>query len=62
MALKQILPSLYRVPLRGVNAFLIDDAEDGLILVDTGTPKAPERILAACESWEGLPPTWATSW
>jgi glyoxylase-like metal-dependent hydrolase (beta-lactamase superfamily II) len=55
MALKQILPSLYRVPLRGVNAFLIDDAEDGLILVDTGTPKAPERILTALRELGRLP-------
>ena len=55
MALKQILPSLYRVPLRGVNAFLIDDTEDGLILVDTGTPKAPERILTALRELGRLP-------
>lgn len=49
MALEQILPSLYRVPLRGVNAFIIDDGEDGLILVDTGTSDAPSRILNALQ-------------
>lgn len=47
MAVDQILPSLYRVPLRGVNAFVVDDAEDGLILVDTGTPSAPGKVLDA---------------
>ena len=47
MALEQILPSLYRVPLRGVNAFLIDAGDEGLVLIDAGTPGDAERILDA---------------
>ncbi len=47
MALEQILPSLYRVSLRGVNAFLIDVGDEGLVLVDAGTPSDAGRILDA---------------
>jgi glyoxylase-like metal-dependent hydrolase (beta-lactamase superfamily II) len=47
MALERILPSLYRVPLRGVNAFLIDAGDEGLVLVDAGTPGDAGRILDA---------------
>jgi glyoxylase-like metal-dependent hydrolase (beta-lactamase superfamily II) len=47
MALEQILPSLYRVPLRGVNAFLIDVGDEGLVLIDAGTPGDAGRILDA---------------
>jgi glyoxylase-like metal-dependent hydrolase (beta-lactamase superfamily II) len=47
MALEQILPSLYRVPLKAVNAFVIDLGEDGLVLVDAGTPDDVGAILDA---------------
>ena len=47
MALEQILPSLYRVPLKAVNAFVVDFGDDGLILVDTGTPDDAGPILDA---------------
>jgi glyoxylase-like metal-dependent hydrolase (beta-lactamase superfamily II) len=47
MALEQILPSLYRVPLKVVNAFVIDLGHDGLILVDAGTPTDARAILDA---------------
>jgi glyoxylase-like metal-dependent hydrolase (beta-lactamase superfamily II) len=45
--LEQILPSLYRVPLRAVNTFLIDLGDEDLVLVDAGTPGEAGRILDA---------------
>src|SRR5215204_300230 len=45
MALEQILPSLYRVPLKAVNAFVIDLGDDGLVLIDAGTPDDTKAIL-----------------
>jgi glyoxylase-like metal-dependent hydrolase (beta-lactamase superfamily II) len=45
--LEQILPSLYRVPLRAVNTFLIDLGDEDLVLVDAGTPGDAGRILDA---------------
>jgi glyoxylase-like metal-dependent hydrolase (beta-lactamase superfamily II) len=47
MALEQILPSLYRVPLKVVNAYVVDLGDDGLVLVDTGTPDDAGPILEA---------------
>ena len=47
MALEQILPSLYRVPLKVVNAYVVDLGDDGLVLVDTGTPDDAGPILDA---------------
>lgn len=47
MALEQILPSLYRVPLKVVNAYVVDLGDDGLVLVDTGTPDDADPILDA---------------
>ena len=45
MTLIQIAPSVYQIPLRIVNAFLID--HDGLTLVDTGIAGSEEKILQA---------------
>jgi glyoxylase-like metal-dependent hydrolase (beta-lactamase superfamily II) len=45
--LEQILPSLYRLPLRAVNTFLIDLGDEDLVLVDAGTPGDAGRILDA---------------
>ncbi|MDQ3286610.1 MAG: MBL fold metallo-hydrolase [Actinomycetota bacterium] len=45
MALEQIFPSLYRVPLKAVNAFVIDLGDDGLVLIDAGTPDDTKAIL-----------------
>ena len=45
MTLEQILPSLYRVPLKAVNAFVIDLGDDGLVLIDAGTPDDTKAIL-----------------
>ena len=47
MALEQVLPSLYAVPLQAVNAFIIDLGDDGLVLIDTGTPGDAGNILEA---------------
>ncbi len=46
MAVKQIVPGVYAVPLGAVNAFLIDEPGD-LTLIDTGTPGSAEKILQA---------------
>lgn len=45
--MQQISPSLYQIPLGGVNAFLLDSREDGLTLIDTGMPGSAEKIQKA---------------
>lgn len=47
MALEQVLLSLYRVDLGHVNSFVIDSGNEGLILIDAGTPDDAGRILQA---------------
>lgn len=52
MALERILPSLYRIRLEAVravnlNSFIVDSGDNGLILIDTGTPADAEQILDA---------------
>lgn len=49
MALKQVLPSLYRVDLGHVNSFVIDSGDGGLVLVDAGTPADAGHILQAID-------------
>ena len=61
MALEQILPSLYRVPLKAVNAFVIDLGDDGLVLVDAGTPDDARAILNAVGELGRRPADVATS-
>jgi glyoxylase-like metal-dependent hydrolase (beta-lactamase superfamily II) len=46
MAAKEIVPGLYAVSLRIVNAFIFE-TDDGLILIDTGLPGSEGRILEA---------------
>lgn len=48
MAVKQVAPGLYTIPLGPVNAFLID--ADGLTLVDTGYARSAEKVLAAVQA------------
>jgi glyoxylase-like metal-dependent hydrolase (beta-lactamase superfamily II) len=57
MSLVQILPSLYRIPLKVVNAFVVDLGEEGLVLVDTGTPDDTRVILDAVGEQLGREPT-----
>ena len=45
MIVKPIVPHVYTIPLGFVNAFLIDD--NGLTLIDTGTPGSSGKILQA---------------
>jgi glyoxylase-like metal-dependent hydrolase (beta-lactamase superfamily II) len=44
MTVKQIAPGVHAIPLGGVNAFLLE-AEDGLVLIDTGMPGSAAKIL-----------------
>src|SRR6476660_9403720 len=46
MALKQLAPGAYMLPLGFVNAFFLE-GRDGLVLIDTGIPGSAEKILAA---------------
>jgi glyoxylase-like metal-dependent hydrolase (beta-lactamase superfamily II) len=41
---KQVVPGLYQLTNQGINAFLMDDASDGLTLIDSGFPKHAEAI------------------
>ena len=43
MTIKQIIPGVYQIGLRIVNAFLVDHGE--LTLIDTGTSSSTEKIL-----------------
>src|SRR5271157_3863756 len=46
MAVKEVVPGLWQVPLGYVNAFLFDTG-DGLALIDTGIPGSSPKILEA---------------
>lgn len=48
MAIKQIVPGLFEIPLGMVNAFLILEA-NGLTLIDTGVAQSSDKILAALQ-------------
>lgn len=47
MALKEIVPGVYQVTLGFVNAYLIDDAESGVTVVDTGLRGSHREIVEA---------------
>ncbi|TDW96356.1 MBL fold metallo-hydrolase [Dinghuibacter silviterrae] len=47
--MKKITSHLYQLSLGFVNAFLIEDDEQGLTLVDTGTPGSLPKIFAQME-------------
>ncbi len=44
MSIKQVVDGLYQLSYQGINAFLIDDGDRGLTLIDTGYPKHAEAI------------------
>ena len=46
MAVQQVATGVWRIPLGGVNAFLIE-ADDGLVLVDAGFARSPAKITEA---------------
>jgi hydroxyacylglutathione hydrolase len=47
--LHEIVEGVYRVPARHANSYLVE-AENGLVIVDTGLPGSERRILSAIES------------
>src|SRR5207245_11061144 len=44
----KVAEGVYRVPARAANAYLVE-ADNGLVLVDTGLPGSEKRILKAIE-------------
>ena len=46
MAAQKIVDGVYVIPLGGVNAFLLE-AQDELVLIDTGSPGNADEILLA---------------
>ncbi len=48
-ALSPVVPGLYRVDLGIVNAYLLE-ADDGLVLIDTGSPGSEDSLLAAVDA------------
>jgi glyoxylase-like metal-dependent hydrolase (beta-lactamase superfamily II) len=44
--LQQVADGVYRVPARHANTYLVE-AEDGMVLVDTGLPGSQKKILGA---------------
>lgn len=54
MPLKTIIPGIYQVSLGFVNVFLLD-GEDGLTLIDSGTPGSERRILRAVHALHRQP-------
>jgi len=50
VTMRRVLPGLHQVQLHGVNAFLLDGGDDGLILIDTGIASSANRILATVRS------------
>jgi glyoxylase-like metal-dependent hydrolase (beta-lactamase superfamily II) len=47
MGVKQVVPDVYRVVVRGVNVFILD--HDGVTLIDTGMPKGHDTIIEALD-------------
>lgn len=56
MSVKQLVPGLYMVAMGAVNAFIIDDGDGGLALIDTGFEKDAPKIEEAFRSID-RPPT-----
>lgn len=50
MSVKEVVSGLYLIKLGPVNAYLIDDGEQGLTLIDSGFPKNVAKIGAAIRS------------
>jgi glyoxylase-like metal-dependent hydrolase (beta-lactamase superfamily II) len=46
----QIVEGLWQIALGPVNAFLLDDPQGGLALIDTGVPKSEGKIVEAIEA------------
>ncbi|HYY92436.1 MAG TPA: MBL fold metallo-hydrolase, partial [Candidatus Dormibacteraeota bacterium] len=44
--MQQVADGVYRIPARHANSYLVE-AEDGLVLVDTGLPGSEKKILGA---------------
>jgi len=44
MAVKEVVSGLYQLSFSGINAFLIDDGDESLTLIDAGFPKHAEAI------------------
>ncbi|KRE67414.1 MBL fold metallo-hydrolase [Paenibacillus sp. Soil750] len=55
MKVQQVVTGVYWLPLGTVNAYLIQ-AEDGLILIDTGTPGCAPKILEGIQAIGHKPP------
>jgi glyoxylase-like metal-dependent hydrolase (beta-lactamase superfamily II) len=53
MAVKQVVPGVYQVGVKGVNVFIVD--HDGLTLVDTGLPKGHDAIVSALKKIDRTP-------
>ena len=50
MNLRRVVPGLHQIQLAGVNAFLLEGATDGLVLVDAGVRGSAGQILGAARS------------
>ena len=50
MAVKEVVSGMYQLSNGGINAFLIDDGDAGLTLIDSGYPKDAESITDAIHS------------
>lgn len=50
MSVVREMRGLHRIPLGGVNAFLLDAGDDGLVLVDTGHPGSAPGVVDALTS------------
>ncbi|MBL8155524.1 MAG: MBL fold metallo-hydrolase [Anaerolineae bacterium] len=48
MIAKKVVDGVYAIRLGGVNAFLLE-AQDGLALIDTGSPGSADEILVAVD-------------
>ena len=45
MSIQQVIPNVYSISIGSVNVFLLEDEDDGLILIDTGNPGSEDLIL-----------------
>ncbi|MGH2807035.1 MAG: MBL fold metallo-hydrolase [Actinomycetota bacterium] len=53
MGVKQVVPGVYQVGVKGVNVFILD--HDGVTLIDTGLPNGHDTIIEALDKIDRRP-------
>ncbi len=55
MAAREVVPGLYQLTNKNINAFLLDGGDDGLVLIDAGRPDQAELLEEGSRSMDAIP-------